>query len=206
MVKKRANETDDSKEQNGNERIDNKDIKHQETGENVAIPGLPPEEEEAEVILSAEAGQDSEADKVVPEEKVFEAKLAEMQDKYLRLSAEFDNYRKRTLKEKMDISKYAGEDLLKKILPFMDDFERALKHIVSSPDCEAVKEGIDLIYMKLSDFLKQQGLTEIKALGTDFSVDLHEAVAKTPVTDEDMKGKIVDVLLKGYYLKDKVIR
>ncbi len=206
MVKKRANENEDSKEKNGNEAIDNKDIKHQETGENVTIPGLPSEEEEAETILNAEAGQDSEADKVVPEEKVFEAKLAEMQDKYLRLSAEFDNYRKRTLKEKMDISKYAGEDLLKKILPFMDDFERALKHIVSSPDCDAVKEGIDLIYMKLSDFLKQQGLTEIKALGTDFSVDLHEAVAKTPVTDEDMKGKIVDVLLKGYYLKDKVIR
>lgn len=206
MVKKRTNETGDSIEKNGNETIENKDNMHQETGENVNLPGLPTEEEEAEAAFGAEAGQETEADKVVPEEKVFEVKLAEMQDKYLRLSAEFDNYRKRTLKEKMDISKYAGEDLLKKILPFMDDFERALKHIGTSPDCAGVKEGIDLIYIKLSDFLKQQGVTEIKALDAVFNVDLHDAVAKIPVPEEDKRGKIVDVLLKGYYLKDKVIR
>ena len=129
-----------------------------------------------------------------------------MQDKYLRLSAEFDNYRKRTLKEKMDISKYAGEDLLKDILPVMDDFERALRHIETSGNTEGIKEGMDLIYLKLSDFLKRNGVKEIESLNGDFNVDLHDATAKIQVSEEDKKGKIVEVLLKGYYLKDKVLR
>ncbi len=124
----------------------------------------------------------------------------------LRLSAEFDNYRKRTLKEKMEMSRYAGEELLKKLLPIMDDFERALKSAEVSADCNAVKAGIDLIYCKLSDFLKQEGVKEIESLNKDFNVDLHDAVAKIPVTEEDKKGKIVEVLSKGYYLKDKVLR
>ncbi len=102
-----------------------------------------------------ETGKEPVSDKKIHEEKVLLEKLAEMQDKYLRLSAEFDNYRKRTLKEKMDISKYAGEELLKDILPVMDDFERALKHMESSANYEGMKEGIDLIYVKLSDFLKR---------------------------------------------------
>ena len=146
------------------------------------------------------------SDKKIHEEKVLLEKLAEMQDKYLRLSAEFDNYRKRTLKEKMDISKYAGEELLKDILPVMDDFERALKHMESSANCEGIKEGIDLIYVKLSDFLKRNGVREIESLNSTFNVDLHDAAAKIPVAEEDKKGKIVEVLLKGYYLKDKVLR
>jgi molecular chaperone GrpE len=127
-------------------------------------------------------------------------------DRYLRLSAEFDNYRKRTLKEKMDISKYAGEDILKDILPFMDDFERAVKHMETATDCNAMKQGIDLIYNKLSDFLKQNGVKEIESLNCSFSVDLHDAVAKIQVDEEEKKGKIVEVVSKGYYLKDKVIR
>ncbi len=112
-----------------------------------------------------------------------------MQDQYLRLSAEFDNYRKRTLKEKMDISKYAGEDILKNILPFMDDFERALKHMETTTDSTAMKQGIDLIYNKLSDFLKQNGVKEIESLNCSFNVDLHDAVAKIQVNEEDKKGK-----------------
>ena len=206
MVKKKTTEIDDSKEKNSNETLDNKDDKQTRTVENVNLPEPLAEEDSAKTAPGIEVPAEPEPDKVVPEEKTIEAKLAEMQDKYLRLSAEFDNYRKRTLKEKMDITKYAGEDLLKKILPIMDDFERALKHIKSSPDCAGVKEGIDLIYMKLSEFLKQHGITEVEAMDTVFSVDLHDAVAKIPVADEDKKGKIVDVLLKGYYLKDKIIR
>jgi molecular chaperone GrpE len=146
------------------------------------------------------------ADKVVAEVRVVEEKLAEMQDKYLRLSAEFDNYRKRTLKEKMELSKYAEENILSKIIPFMDDFERALQHIDSaSSDSEAVKDGINLIYMKFSEFLKQNGVKEIESINTDFNVDLHEAVAKIPVEDAK-KGKVVDIALKGYFLRDKVLR
>src|SRR5665647_1772743 len=133
-------------------------------------------------------------------------KLTEMQDKYIRLSAEFDNYRKRTLREKMEISKYAGENILIDIIPLMDDFERALKHMDTAGDCAGMKDGIDIIYGKFSEFLKQNGIKEIESMNSDFNVDLHEAVAKTPVDEDEKKGKVVDVLLKGYYLRDKVLR
>ena len=129
-----------------------------------------------------------------------------MQDRYLRLSAEFDNYRKRTLREKMELSKNAGENILIKIIPVMDDFERALKLMETASDSIAMKSGIDLIYNKFSEFLKQNGLKEIEALNTDFNVDLHDAVTKIPVQDETMKGKVVEVVAKGYYLHDKVMR
>jgi len=145
-------------------------------------------------------------DKVLADVRVIEEKLAEMQDRYIRLSAEFDNYRKRTLREKMDMSKYAGENLLLGIIPLMDDFERALKHMDSTTDNVALKDGIDIIYGKFSDFLKQNGVKEIESLNSNFNVDLHEAVAKVPVEDADKKGKVIDVILKGYYLQDKVLR
>jgi molecular chaperone GrpE len=145
------------------------------------------------------------SDKALPEVRAIEEKLAEMQDKYIRLSAEFDNYRKRTLREKMDMSKYAGENLLLGIIPVMDDFERALQHMDTSTDCVALKAGIDIIYGKFSDFLKQNGIKEIESLNSNFNVDLQEAVAKVPV-EENKKGKVVDVVQKGYYLQDKVLR
>jgi len=158
----------------------------------------------------AEEKNDSEAtattDKLEKDLKETMSKLAEMQDKYIRLSAEFDNYRKRTLKEKMELSKYASEDLLLRIIPFMDDFERALKHMEEATDCAAMKSGIDLIYLKFSEFLKQNGVKEVEAMNCDFNVDVHEAVAKVPVEEQEKKGKIVDVVLKGYFLQDKVIR
>ncbi len=152
-------------------------------------------------------GSDAEAaaDKVVSEVRAIEEKLAEMQDKYLRLSAEFDNYRKRTLKEKMELTKYAEENILAKIIPFMDDFDRAVQHIDTAEN-EAMKNGLNLIYMKFNEFLKQNGVTELEALNSDFNVELHDAVAKAPVEDESKKGKIVDVVLKGYYLRDKILR
>lgn len=135
-----------------------------------------------------------------------EAKLAEMQDRYLRLSAEFDNYRKRTLREKIELTKHAGENILVSLIPVMDDFERALKLMETAKDCAAMKEGIDLIYNKFSEFLKQNGIKEIESLNNEFNVDLHEAVTKIAVDDEAMKGKVVDVILKGYYLHEKVMR
>ena len=157
---------------------------------------------------SDEKKEDStaETDNIENELKETMSKLAEMQDKYIRLSAEFDNYRKRTLREKMDISKYAGENLLLKIIPLMDDFERALKHMEDASDCAAMKSGIDLIYGKFNEFLMQNGIKEIEALNSNFNVDIHEAVAKVPVPEEDQKGKVVDVIQKGYYIQDKVLR
>jgi molecular chaperone GrpE len=149
-------------------------------------------------VPDEEQRSDPASDKMVPELIPSEAKLAEMQDKYVRLSAEFDNYRKRTLREKMDMSKYAGENLLLGIIPLMDDFERARQHIDTSSDFGAIKNGIDLIYGKFSDFLKQNGVKEIESLNTNFNVDLHEAVAKVPVEDNSKKGKVIDVVQKGY--------
>ena len=146
------------------------------------------------------------ADKVPSDGKTTEDKLAEMQDKYIRLSAEFDNYRKRTLREKMDLSKYAAEELFRNIIPLMDDFDRALAHMDTAADCVAMKDGIDLIYNKFSAFFKQNGIKEIESMYLDFNVDLHEAIAKIPVQEEEKKGKVVDVVQKGYYIYDKVLR
>lgn len=136
----------------------------------------------------------------------LEEKNKELQDKYLRLSAEFDNYRKRTLKEKMEMTKSAGEGLLLNILPVVDDFERAVKNISDAKDVEPVKEGIYLIYNKFKDFLTQNGVKEIETESKEFNLDLHEAVTKIPAPAEELKGKIVDVIKKGYLLNDKVIR
>jgi molecular chaperone GrpE len=206
MVKKKTSETEDNKEKNNTEATDNKDNTVKAITDEESQEDLSGDDLMEDSPLDSEAGTDQPADKKIPEEDLLIEKLAEMQDKYLRLSAEFDNYRKRTLKEKMDISKYAGEDILLEILPVMDDFERALKHIETSENCTGIKEGIDLIYVKLSDFLKQYGVKEIESLNSSFNVDLHDAVAKIPVAEEDKKGKIVEVLLKGYFLKDKVLR
>ncbi|MCU0455091.1 MAG: nucleotide exchange factor GrpE [Bacteroidales bacterium] len=164
--------------------------------------------EEPDKRDSGEKPEDREklADKVVKEEMSPEEKLAEMQDKYLRLSAEFDNYRKRTLREKMDLVKYASEDILVKILPVMDDFERAIATMDNSTDCGSIKSGIELIYGKFTEFLRQNGIKEIESLGKPFDVDLHDAVAKAPAMEETGKGMIIDVVKKGYYLQEKVIR
>lgn len=132
--------------------------------------------------------------------------LKEMQDKYLRLSAEFDNYRKRTLKEKMELTKSAGENILQDILPVMDNFERAQQSVHEAKDLDAVREGIDLIYNRFKEFLEQNGIKEIDAMDQPFDTEYHEAVTKIPAPDEDKKGKVVDVIQKGYYLNDKVLR
>lgn len=206
MVKKKTSEAESNKEKDDSKTTDNKDHNGKATSDTGSQEENIQDESTEKSPSDSEAGAEHKADKKIHEEKILIEKLAEMQDKYLRLSAEFDNYRKRTLKEKMDISKYAEEDLLLGIIPVMDDFERALKHIEMSENCAGVKEGIDLIYVKLSDFLKQHGVREIESLNGSFNVDLHDAVAKIPVTEEEKKGKIVEVILKGYYLKDKVLR
>lgn len=133
-------------------------------------------------------------------------KLAEINDKYLRLSAEFDNYRKRTLKEKMELTKNAGQQILEKILPVMDNFERALQSMETAKDVPALREGVELIYSTFKDFLAQNGVKEMECLHTDFDPEVQEAVTKIPAPTEDLKGKVVDCIQKGYTLNDKVIR
>jgi molecular chaperone GrpE len=138
--------------------------------------------------------------------KIIENKLAEMNDKYLRLSAEFDNYRKRTMRERADLIKSAGEDILSNILPVLDNFERALVSINDSKNIESTKAGILLIYGKFKDFLSQRGIKEIDTLNKPFDADLHDAITKIPVTSKDQQGMVIDVVEKGYYLNDKIIR
>lgn len=133
-------------------------------------------------------------------------KCAELTDKNLRLMAEFDNYRKRTLKEKSDLIKSAGESIFIDMLPLIDDFERAKAAMESTNDLAAVKEGIDLIYNKFITFLNQKGVKAIETENADFNVEFHEAITTYPAPTEEQKGKIIDCVTKGYTLNDKVIR
>lgn len=199
MVKKKTSDQHDSEPKDHSEKTDNQE--NSEAKETAA----PESGDEGQPQIETESGQ-SPSEKPAAEEKSPEEKLAEMQDRYLRISAEFDNYRRRTLREKMELSKYAAENLLLSILPLMDDFERALSHIGTGSECTAVKEGIDLIYGKFVEFLKQNGIKEIESLNCPFNVDLHDAVAKVQVEEEEQKGRIVDVIQKGYYLQDKILR
>ena len=156
-------------------------------------------QEEAQAELSAEeqlANMLAEAQQMVEEQK----------DKYLRLSAEFDNYRKRTLKEKAELIKNGGEKTLTAILPVLDDFERALKNMEASEETKAMKEGVELIFSKFQKILGQEGLQKIETEGQAFDTDYHEAIALIPAPSEDLKGKILDCVQTGYMLNEKVIR
>lgn len=135
-----------------------------------------------------------------------ETKIEELQDKYLRQVAEFDNYRKRTMKEKAEIIRNGGEKTITEILPVLDDFERALKTMETAEDVASVSEGVNLIFQKFSKILQQQGLKNIETEGADFNVDYHEAIALVPAPSDDLKGKILDCVQTGYMLNDKVIR
>lgn len=134
-----------------------------------------------------------------------EEEIAEWRDKYLRLQAEFDNFRKRTLREKMDLVQSGGSDVLKSILPVLDDVLRAVEASEKSDDIKALREGERLVAQKFTDALRQKNVTEIEALGQDFDPDIHEAVAKF-AAGEDKKGKVIDVVQRGYRLGDKVLR
>lgn len=133
-------------------------------------------------------------------------RLAELSDRHLRLQAEFDNFRKRTLKEKADLIKSGGESVLITILPILDDFERALAALSGVPEDDPSKTGFLLIYNKFRDFLKLNNISEIDAAGQDFNVDMHDAITKIPAPTEELRGKVVDVLQKGYLLHGRVIR
>lgn len=148
---------------------------------------------------------DEQENEAAPTE-ALEQKVAELTDRNLRLMAEFDNYRKRTLKERADLIKTAGENIFVNMLPLIDDFERALKAMETAQDVAAVKEGVLLIYDKFIKFLDQNGVKEIPTENAVFDVDRHEAVTTFPAPSEDMKGKIMDCVTKGYTLNDKVIR
>lgn len=130
--------------------------------------------------------------------------LKEQEDKYLRLYAEFDNFRRRNAKERLDLIQNASQETLNSLLPVLDDFERSLK--ASEQNIDGLKEGVDLVYRKFNGILEAKGLKKMEALGKEFDADLHEAITQIPVQDEKQKGMIVDVVEEGYILNDKVIR
>lgn len=153
---------------------------------------------------SSEEGELPQAD-ISPVARL-EEQLAELNDKYLRLFSDFDNYRKRTAKERIELAKTAGEDFFKAVLPVLDDFERGLKAMNEAADVNALKEGVDLIYNKLNSTLSAKGLEPLTSIGAAFDADIHEAITNIPAPSEDMKGKVIDEVERGYALHGKVIR
>lgn len=141
-----------------------------------------------------------------PKEPTFEDKYNELNDKYLRIHAEFDNYRKRTNKEKLDIIGSANANLLKDLLPVMDDFERAISNNANVDDADSIKEGVALIFNKFKMTLENKGLKPMEVEGEVFDAEIHEAIANIPAPKKKLKGKIVEAVEKGYYLNEKVIR
>ena len=169
------------------------------------------EQEQLHDVLETQEVEGNEEEQVVEEELSVEEKLtidvAEAKDKYLRLYSEFENFRRRTAKERLELTKMAVSDLVSNLIPVVDDFQRAQAANEKQEDIDAVKEGFDLISNKLIKTLEQKGLKlMVTEKGDDFDADLHEAITKFPVEEEDLKGKIVDTVEKGYYLGDKVVR
>lgn len=182
--------------------MEDKDIKQNQ--DNV------PEENVGDISQDTVQDQEPAAQEEVQQEdeavKALEARVAEVNDKYIRLAAEFDNYRRRTARERLDLIATAGEDIIKGMLPVLDDCERALHVLRESEADKAAIEGTELIYNKLMTFLKGRGLSVVEALGKELDTDYHEAVAQLPVQEKKQKNKIVDVIQQGYKLNDKVIR
>jgi molecular chaperone GrpE len=142
----------------------------------------------------------------ISELEQLQAELAESQNKYLRLYADFENYKRRTSKERIDLIRAAGVEVIMALLPVLDDFERAAKSMDTATDINALKEGVQLVHNKLRAILEQKGLKEMKAMDTLFDSELHDAITNIPAPSDELKGKVVDELQKGYYLNDKVIR
>ncbi|MDE7413430.1 MAG: nucleotide exchange factor GrpE [Muribaculaceae bacterium] len=164
------------------------------------INATPAEDQRAEEVVAE--GADTAEDEVAK----LKEEVAKEKKEYLFLMAEFDNFRKRTLKEKSELIKNAAESAFKGLLPIVDDFERALKATENSEDAGSIREGMDLIYKKLKKYMEQNGVKEMNPDDKDFDSDRHEAISAVPVPDEEMKGKILDTVEKGYTINDKVLR
>lgn len=166
------------------------------------------EETSVENNESIETPTDNESPEIKDEktEPTAEEKYQELNDRYLRLYSEFENFRRRTAKEKLELIANASGQVLEDLLPIIDDFERAIKNNANVDDAKTIKEGIQLIHSKMDNSLKNKGLKEIDAVNQLFDLDFHEAVTKIPAPSKDLKGKVVDVVEKGYMLNEKVIR
>lgn len=159
-----------------------------------------------EAVAEEAAGELTEEQKLARKNEELEGQLEKEKKEYMFLMAEFDNFRKRTLREKSEMIKNAAESAFKGLLPIVDDFERALKASEGIDDAVSIREGMELIYKKLKKYMEQNGVKEMDPESRDFDPDLHEAISAVPVPDESMKGKILDTVEKGYTINDKVLR
>ena len=189
-----------NKEKNQKEELNDSSVNAETAQESVQ------EAQPENVDNASDKDQLSEEEKLRLQVEELESKLAKEKDDYIRLMAEFDNFRRRTSQEKLDLVSVASMDTIKGLLPVLDDCERALAVLGESTDSEAAKEGTNLIYTKLLSYLQSKGLAMIEAAGKEFDTDLHEAVAQFPVQEEEKKGKVFDVVQTGYTLNGKVIR
>ena len=176
-----------------------------ENTENQTKPNVETDNESAELQVPQESVEAVLPPLELDQLEVLQQEVAELKDKYLRLFADFENFRRRTSKERIELMATAGEDVLKSVLPVLDDFERGLASMEASTEVEPLKEGVLLVYNKLFKTLEQKGLKPMTSKGEQFDADLHESITQFPAGDEN-KGKVVDEIEKGYTLNDKVIR
>jgi molecular chaperone GrpE len=187
---------------NFNDMLKKKKKENSETPENtveIANENNPADEQE-----QAQSAETTEA--VVSAEDKLKEELSQANDKYLRLYAEFDNFRRRTIKEREEARKTEGKELIVALLPVLDDFERALRATEKATEVAPVREGVILIQNKLKNILAQKGLKEMQSIGAEFNADIHEAITSIPAPTDDLKGKVVDEMEKGYELNERVVR
>lgn len=193
--------------------MENKDILDDQASSDTQQPDNLTTEE----AVTVNGGEPAEAEETTSTESVVAeaaptdrdksgSEVAELKDKYLRLYADFENFRRRTAKEKLELINNANEGVLKALIPVVDDFERAMQSIENTNDVTALKEGVSLIFTKLVKTLDGKGLKPMVSKGETFDADLHESVTQFPAPSEDLKGKVIEEIEKGYYLNDKVIR
>lgn len=196
--RKSSNMTDQNKEKEMDQEINGQDVNLEN--------GCNPEEENTVSQENSENPEESAEETIEEKLAQADAKCADLQDRLLRQMAEFDNYRKRTIKEKAELIKTASADVIEDILPVIDDLERALANAEKSQDFQALSEGLGLIYNKLMHTLSQKGLKKIAPKNEPFDTDFHEAIAMIPAPSEDMKGLVLDCAIDGYMLNEKVLR
>jgi len=180
--------------------------KNNDTEENIMNTENPSENAASENVENTDAQEQTEQVETQSIEEKLQAEIQQLNDKYLRLYAEFDNYKRRTQKERVELLQTAGKDVIVSLLPVLDDFDRALKAMETATDVAPVKEGILLVSTKLKNTLAQKGLKDVESIHKDFDTDFHEAITNVPAPNDDLRGKVIDEVEKGYTLNDNVIR
>lgn len=206
MIGKHKHRNMDNKEKLTEEEIKNQTEQQNGEEQNLQNVDIKEEDSQTEEKQSDDNNNGADKEEVLDPLAKAETEIAELKDKYLRSVAEFDNYRKRTMKEKAELILNGSEKTITAILPIVDDMERAMANVEKADDMEAVKEGMELIYQKFQKTLESLGLKKIETADVDFDTDFHEAIAMVPGMGDDKKGKILDCVQTGYKLNDKVIR